>query len=547
MGLPTQTAQARSAGGTGADWRCLAVLALLALALRGWQLTHTEVASRDSIGYIRIAWELEHGPWREVMPRSLQHPGYPLALLAISGPVRHYCHADLATLMQYSAQLTSALASVLLVIPTFYLGKELFNRRIGLWGALFFQCLPASGRGMADGLSEPVFLLAASAALAFACNGLRRGSVVTMTLCGLCGGLAYFTRPEGALIVVLTGVVLVGLQFAPRWRRPWRRVLIQGAALSVAAAVIAVPFIITIGHLTTKHTSKSILSLPELKEPTSRAMPAASPPFAAWWPDLQSDPSTRIWWGALTLVEILARAFFYVLWVPAALGAWWFRDRLREAPGSWVLLLLSLVLTLLLYRVAQLLGYLSDRHCLLLLLCGSYFTVAALERIGRGLGALVLRLWPRLAGARWAQPQAWATATLVVCVAAPLPRTLERLHADRCGFRDAGYWLAENTLPGDYVLDPYCWANYYAGRVFTEGRTDLPAHNPPLYYLVVEESKNKHTRLAEHNAAEQLKKSASEIKRFEARRGKEQAFVVVYLMHGIPPLPVPASQQPPAP
>ena len=90
------------------DRRWLATLIVLTVALRVWQLWHTEVASRDSIGYIRIAWRLEHEDWRKVLPASSQHPLYPLAVLAASVPVRHYHGGDLAVAMQLSAQLGSS-------------------------------------------------------------------------------------------------------------------------------------------------------------------------------------------------------------------------------------------------------------------------------------------------------------------------------------------------------------------------------------------------------------------------------------------------------
>src|SRR5262245_56412760 len=118
------------------DGRRVAILVLLALALRVWQVWHTEVTSRDSIGYIRIAWQLEHEDWRQVLPNAPQHPLYPLAVLAASVPVRHYHGGDLAAAMQLSAQLASCVASVLLVVPMFYLGRELFDRRTGFWAAV---------------------------------------------------------------------------------------------------------------------------------------------------------------------------------------------------------------------------------------------------------------------------------------------------------------------------------------------------------------------------------------------------------------------------
>src|SRR6266852_4037607 len=97
-------------------WRDVRLLALLLVAtagLRAWQVSHTEVAARDSIGFIREAWRLRDQPWGEVLRSSEQHPGYPMALLAVSYPVRSLISGTDAYMMQLSAQLTSALASVL--------------------------------------------------------------------------------------------------------------------------------------------------------------------------------------------------------------------------------------------------------------------------------------------------------------------------------------------------------------------------------------------------------------------------------------------------
>src|SRR5438132_13730968 len=72
-------------------WRELAALVLLlvmAAGIHGWLISHTEVAARDSVGFIRYALELERYPWKEALERNLQHPGYPLVLLAVSWPVR---------------------------------------------------------------------------------------------------------------------------------------------------------------------------------------------------------------------------------------------------------------------------------------------------------------------------------------------------------------------------------------------------------------------------------------------------------------------------
>ena len=63
---------------------------------------------------------------------------------------------------------------MLLVLPVFCLGRELFDRRVGFGTALLLQCVPVSGRILADGLSEALFLLFASSALLWSVRALRR-------------------------------------------------------------------------------------------------------------------------------------------------------------------------------------------------------------------------------------------------------------------------------------------------------------------------------------------------------------------------------------
>src|SRR5437763_16667760 len=84
---PFMDESSSSPGWTSLDWKLVALLALFAVGLRGWQLTHTEVAARDSIGFIRHAWQFrlhDLNEWPDVLRHSEQHPLYPLYILAVS-------------------------------------------------------------------------------------------------------------------------------------------------------------------------------------------------------------------------------------------------------------------------------------------------------------------------------------------------------------------------------------------------------------------------------------------------------------------------------
>ncbi len=415
---------------------------------------------------------MQHERWAEVIPHAPQHPAYPLAVLAMSVPVRHYIPDDLPLAWQLSAQLASALAGVLLILPMYFLGRELFDRRVAFWACLLFQCLPSSGKVMGDGLSDTLFLLFACSAMWSACVALRCGTWFCFGLTGLAGGLAYWTRPEGALVVGVTGLVLLGLQVSRRWRRSWRSVLVNGAALSAVALGVMVPYMVLIGGITVKNTPNIMINQqrPDADwegqlRPQASSQPgtsnslgsSASSLFAIWYPpptltdveaavakvndlsELQHlKPPSRYLWAFKALYVEMGKGFFYVAWLPALLGLWWFRDIFRRMPGAWVLGLTCLFLTALLYRVAEKMGYLSDRHLLLVILCGSYWAMAAVGVLGERLAAGVRRLRPAWAESRWTAGRMWSVSLLLLLTASPLPRTLERLHAERAAFGPSG-------------------------------------------------------------------------------------------------------------
>jgi hypothetical protein len=242
---------------------------------------------------------------------------------------------------------------------------------------------------------------------------------------------------------------------------------------------------------------------------------------------------SRYLWALKAFVLETGKGFFYVVWLPALLGLWWRRDRFRTMPGVWVSLFVCLSLAGLLYRMAEKMGYLSDRHLLFIILCGTYWAVAGVFFLGDKLALGAVRLWPALAGRRWTDGRVWSLGLLLLLAVAPLPRTLSRLHAERAGFRPLGHWLAQNTLPGDYIEDPYCWAYYYAGRVFVEGCSDLKAKG--CFYVILEASKNRHPRLVSLEKAVKdvlCSRGAKRVHAEDARRVRDSTTLEVWEVPG---------------
>jgi hypothetical protein len=501
------------------DRRCLLLLFVLTVALRLWQIYNTEVATRDSIAFIRAAWRLEHEPWGEVIRKEAHHPGYSVAIWAISRPVRAFAD-DLPYAMQLSAQFASALASLFLILPLFFLGKELFDRRVAFWATILFQVLPSSGRLMPDGISEPLFLLWVACALYAAARALKNGSPVWFALVGLCTGLAYLTRTEGLLIVPAMLAVLLALQRSQRWRRTWLVLVRDTVVVGAACALVVVPFMLHIGGLSLKASYREMRTNDGEQMParpavvTSRARVVDAPlPLALWriGPDVQ--PNDRVGWAAWAVLITVNKGLFHVLSLPTLLGLWLFRRRFAEAPGLGVLLVLALGLLPLLWMLGRSSGYISERHVMMIVLGGIYFAVATIvlfaDWLGRG-------------------RHAWlSSAMLLVVGGLCLPKTLGRLHGNRGGFREAGAWLAAHTRPGDEVYDPLAWTSFYSGRMFAS--PDAPRSEPRVCYVVIERSKNDHPHLWYLlDLAEDLIKRGELVHRIPVRRGRASAEIVIY-------------------
>ncbi len=546
----------------GHELALLAVLFLLAASSRAWLIGHTEVAARDSVGFIRYALELERYPWKEVLERSLQHPGYPMVLLVVSWPVRYFLGGTNAVSMQLSAH-------------------DLFGRRAGFWGTALFQCLPVSARVMSDALSEATFLLFMATALLLAVRALRSQSAARFAWCGLFGGLAYLTRPEGALIVVATGLVLIAMQFVSSGQRSWLRVFACATALVVTAAVIASPYVLVTGRLTNKPTPRRLWETAVSEETPKQGrireydlqsarfvVPPSGggelPPAKAGTTNLAGSPprsQTPVWeqgagpltasvlaiyapeslkdrrlWGLYAIATEVTKDFQYLCVLPLLLGLWKFRDRLKTGGGAWVLLVLCLLHSLVLWRLAVVVGYVSDRHVLVLVLCGVFVAAGGVfvlgELIARGVHRL--RSGSTAGSAPFVESGKLSVVLLLTLIGLGLHEALKPLHANRAGHRQAGLWLAEHTELADPVADPFCWAHYYAGRVFWEGLTPpAPPGYVPTQYVVLERSPSRdHSRLPTIDHAKALAASGHVVYHWPVEKTEAEAKILVY---AVPP------------
>lgn len=534
----------------GPDYLRLAAVAVVAVAVHGWLIAHTALTARDSLGFARMALCFESPSKSPPNPdgrpkntldhiRAAEHPpGYPLAVWVTDSALKliterrkpeHELRPDqIAKRALHSTQIANALAATLLVIPTYLIGRMLFGRNVGFAAALLFQVLPVPARITSDGLTEGVYLLTTAAAITFGVRAVRVPRVSGFLLCGLATGASYLVRPEGLLVAAGPGAAALWLGLTRAW--PREQAFGRLTALVIGIALVSVPYIAVIGKLTNKTTGGYLTDPMGAPRPvigggpTSQRATAAAPLFAEWWNEERDGGKSRAVWAVQAVAKEMSKSANYVIWPLALFAMLALRRRFAVEAALWVpLVIIVCNLALLVYLAARV-GYVSERHTVLLTLLACQFAAAGLPLLAAAVGQLLPRV-ERL-GVR-----VTAAGLLVTLVASALPFALKPMHQHREAHRRAGEWLASRITDQDALLDPYCWAEWYAGR--TLYRTSW---SPPISkntYVVLENEALKgspHSRLPELPNAKELIKhpTARKVYWWPEDVPEEQATIFVY-------------------
>ena len=320
----------------GPDYLRMAAVALVALAVHGWLIGHTALTARDSLGFARMALCLENPkaapPNDDGRPknafdhiRAAEHPpGYPLAVCATDAIVRHISHRSVPDRALLSTQVANAIAAILLVIPTYLIGRMLFSRNVGFAAALLFQVLPVPAQITSDGLTEGVYLLVAAVAIVLGVRAVRRPRISGFLLCGLATGAAYLVRPEGLMMAAGPGAVVLWLGLSGRWGRDVA--LARLTALLVGVALVSVPYIAVIGHLTNKKAGQELIHPAAPPRPvffhaeTSQRAMTSSVLFAEWWHEEKDSGKSRELWAVQAVLKETSKGANYFVW-PLAIFA----------------------------------------------------------------------------------------------------------------------------------------------------------------------------------------------------------------------------------
>jgi hypothetical protein len=530
-------------------WR-LAVLLLIAVALRVGVIANTTLPSRDAIVFVRYALDLEDPPSGPEGPlgffgviRANEHPpAYPLAILLVSKVAGQRADHTTVPAMALCAQVASALAGILLTIPFYGLVRRILDRNLAFSAAAVFGVLPGFVEVTSDGISDGLSWLTTVTALWFAARALgttdRRAAAVNGFGAGLMCGLGYLVRPEAAAIALSIGLTFAGVVIVLVLRRrrsdvrPGRiRPRLRAGLMLVAGWVlVAAPYMVVIDGLSNKPSFRALIDRLRGREidrtyfDRSSARPAVRLPLAVWWDPTENTEESKSMWALKGLGAEYLKASFYVLPAFGLIGllGLGLRRRLTD-PRLLLLLVVAGVQALLLWSLAVFIGYVSQRHTILIVLVTAVFAAAGFQY----LADLAIRAWHTQAVSRRAvrfvaplvgagvgeslvramrsvDPRVLVAIWTMIVVAIAIPRNFKSLHEERAGHKAAGLWMKDNVPTDWQMVDPFGWAEWYTGRTLRAIPNPDPAKGPGLYVVFEPNAKSPHSRLGLYEMARTL-------------------------------------------
>ena len=427
------------------------ILSAAATTLLGWTIKHSEPSSSVGLRYIRQAEQIDSGAWREGLCLGIDHPFHPLGIVL----AHRLVDGDGPGSWQRAALLLSFACGVLLVIPIYLLGLELFGDRAAWLAGLLVVANPIVGSIVINVLSESTFLLWWTFGLWAAVRFLREGRFLWLPVATSLGAIAYLTRPEGMLLPLALAATLLILPLLRATRINWPRWWRALAFLAGGLVFLVGPYIAIKGGLATKPPIARVLGL--APQAGGRALERETPLAPG-----QTTVETY-YRAAIVVMQSFGAAVTVPLLPFAALGVV-MAARQRTRARAWLLLAIVLAASFVaLLRLHATAGYCKPRHAIvpgMLLTLAAAFAIAEIARFvsipGRWIGLAHERLRPG--------PAVWAGLLALLVV---VPRVRD------CGpsnqgpysvYHAAGQWLAQHTQAGQQILDLTDWSLYLSRR-----------------------------------------------------------------------------------
>lgn len=425
------------------------LLMVAAAVLFVWVDYHSEVTFADGLRYIGQAQRIEQGAWSDGLLKSVDHPLHPMAIAA----AHRLLGGEGPASWQQAAQVVSIIGCVLLVIPLYLVGLEVYGTTTAWVGCLLFLGKPLMGYVSVNVLSETTFLLFWTWGLWAGIRFLREGRFVWLPVTIGFGALAYLARPEGMLLplALIVTLLLLPLHWTTRiyWPRWWAAV----AFLVLGPILLVAPYMAMKGGVATKPSVARLLGLAPKADADAlerdKPLPEGQSTFETY-----RQASQR----SLKILRASVSTFLLPLVVVGLVTVRPWSSRARIWLFTGLILTASAAGLIRLYATT---GYSTLRYGLV---PGMLLTLAAANGLAWMMQSIVIPgRWLGRGEERFhLGPAIWAV-ILACLIAIPHVQAMTPFANSFSAYRNAGEWIAQ-TKSHDHgkVLDLTDWSLYFS-------------------------------------------------------------------------------------
>lgn len=216
----------------GKSSKTLLLILAVAFGLRLLLVPSPEVIRNDGTEYIRSARQILSGDWSG----GKAPPLYPLLIAFF-----HFVTPN----DEMAGIWVSVIFGTLIVLPIFFLGKDIFNEKVGIVGALMGAVHPFLYAFSGSVMTETTYCFFLASATLFGWKTFSDARFLSIILFSLFTTLAYLTRPEavGFLFIFCNWILWIN---PPGGRRPWMKRLGISFLALFCFIVFASPYLIQI-------------------------------------------------------------------------------------------------------------------------------------------------------------------------------------------------------------------------------------------------------------------------------------------------------------
>ena len=267
--------------GKWTPYRGLILAVAVAAVLQILLIARSPSITADGIVFTSIAKELEQSPV-ETFRTQDQHPGYPAMLLGMTRLVQWLGYRAEPESWMLAGQTIGFVCGLLSIWVVWLFARDLFDAQAANLAALTFAVLPVPRWNAADAMSDTPHMLFFLLAAWLASSAMVDGRLWKLIAAGAASGIAYWIRPEGLEVALVAIGFLVCRGLIARWQ--WKRLAVATAALAGSTMIVAVPYMVLAGKLTSKQLQFAkvepgptyLATLAEVK-PTPSPAPVQSP------------------------------------------------------------------------------------------------------------------------------------------------------------------------------------------------------------------------------------------------------------------------------